>query len=158
MSEQTAPLLAISIREGKPEDLGLVFNSWKRSLRKYHRDMPTSAYFAYMNNTCDEILAGMPRIFVACSPEDENVIFGYLVAEATADALVLWMAYVLDPYRNERVAKRLLARAVAELDPDAGPRTVYCASSKHDRRVQALDLKPELISWARALRLRARVV
>lgn len=158
MSEPTAPLLAIRIREGKPEDLNLVFRSWKKSLEKYHRDMTLSAYYAYMNNTCDEILAGMPRIFVACSPEDEDVILGYLVCEATPQALVLWFAYTMLSWRQERVAKRLLAHAVAELDPELSAagveRTVYCAETKHCRRVQALELRPELVSWAKALRMR----
>lgn len=152
--EQTTPLLAINIREGKPEDLNLVFRSWKKSLEKYHRDMPVSAYYAHINAVCDEVLAGMPRIFIACSPEDEDVIFGYLVAEATSTALVLWYAYTVYAYRKECVAKRLLARAVAELDAESGERTVYCAETKHCKRVQALELHPELIGWARALRLR----
>ncbi len=151
--DQPKPLLPIAIREMRPSDYGFVMKSWKKSLREYSPEMTTTAFYALMNTIGDEVMSGFPRVFVACSPDDDNVLLGHIIAEATPSHLILWGAYTAYPYRREKVASRLLARAMDEL-ADAGPETVYCPIGTRIDGWLKTRLGAGQVGWARALRLR----
>lgn len=132
----------------------MVYGSWKRSLRRRSPELSTTDYYRVMNAVCDEILAGFPDVYVACSPEDENVILGWLCAEATDSALILWMAYTVYVYRGEKVARRLVEHAMRTLNDRAGPDTVYCPEDRRLGQKLHNELGAKHLGWARAMRLR----
>jgi hypothetical protein len=139
----------------KSSDYAFIANSWKRSLRAYSPELTTSAYYALANSVFDEVMSGFPKVYVACSPEDEDVILGWLCAEASPEALILWCAYTARPYRRENVGNRLLAEAMDEL-VDAGPETVYCPIGTRMDPWLKDRLGAGQMSWAKALHLRGR--
>lgn len=157
MSQKQAavPDLRILIRDVRPSDLNMILKSWKFSLRDYSPELADGAYFSLMNSVCAEVMDGFPSLYVACSPDDRDVILGWLCAEATEAGIVLWMCNVPKPYRRQRVARRLLAAALQDLDGAAGPLTFYVPDTRFNGRVEALA-NADRLSWHQALRLRGR--
>jgi hypothetical protein len=146
--------LPIQVRDVRVSDLNMILKSWKFSLRSYSPELGDGDYFRLMNAVCEEVMAGHPSIFVACAPDEPNVILGWLCAEAAASGLILWMANVPKPYRRQRVATRLLHHCYNTIGgDDAGPRTFYAPSTRfNDKIEERLDAEP--CSWAKALRMR----
>jgi len=124
------PLLPITIRQAKPEDMRFVMQSWKFSAYGQQQVLPRGSFFALMNSLCDTIVEdGDPVILVATPPDMPTVILGWVCAESTAHGATLYWSYVKSPFRRSKVCKRLLDTALAITEAEgAGPAKIAAFS------------------------------
>ncbi len=109
------------IRPAVGNDANFILNSW---LRRY-RDavspklVTDRVFFKIQHDIICKILAKPElRVLVAVAPDDENQIFGYIVAEDLSklvpDLVMLHWVYCKGPFRRFGVAKALLIEAIGE--------------------------------------------
>lgn len=105
----------VIIRPGVVEDIRFIFNSWLKSYRDANAvaGVPNTLYFKGQHEVVERILArpGL-LVLVACTPEDEKQILGYVVASETKAGTVLHWLYVKHPFRGFGIARELEKRAV----------------------------------------------
>ena len=97
-----------AIREARGNDLAFIYSTWLNSYRSdsHHRKTCTKfVFFKEYPKVIDLILA-RSQVLVACLPDDENVIIGYLVCETMNN--ILHYAYTKESFRNLGVAKSLI--------------------------------------------------
>ncbi len=98
------------LRPPKPEDVGFVFNSWLKSFRDgpAMQNMSNDVYYKGAHS-CIEAIAksSQSRVVVACDPADENVIFGYGVAELFETELCIHWAYCKHTFRGFGLGKAI---------------------------------------------------
>ena len=104
----------IKIRPAKAEDLNFILNSWLKRYRDAIRArfVTDGVYYAYQHEAITKILQqpGLKAV-VACNPDDEDQIYGYLIAEdhhIVPDLRLLHWLYVKGPLRRFGIAKALL--------------------------------------------------
>ena len=113
--------LVLRIRMGLPDDLNLILNSWL--LENYHaaasKYIPKTIYFDNQKNIILKILS-RSSVYVACNPEDETQIYGYLVVETLQNGTFYfhWL-YVKTAVSEMGVATTLVRQVVPNfLMPD----------------------------------------
>lgn len=82
-------------------------DSWVRELRGahyQHRKTEERAFFDHANRVVDYILDGKAKVLVACAPDDDDVIYGYLVHSQP----LFHMLYVKRPLRRQGIARKLM--------------------------------------------------
>lgn len=98
------------LRPPKGEDLSFIYNSWLKSLR----DAPAfvnithTTYYKAMHD-CMEAALKTSQVVVACAPGEEDVIYGYGVAEQFGSDLTIHFIYNKHPFRRFGVAKAIEA-------------------------------------------------
>lgn len=97
-----------SLRPLVPSDIPFVFNSWLKSYRESPQvvGVPNTVFYDKFHQVIEQIL---PKsvVIVAHDPEDQSIIYGYVVAEYTGRDLVFHWVYVKHPFRNFGLAKAL---------------------------------------------------
>ncbi len=113
-------ILPIKIRQGKLSDEDFVYSSWIHCLgnSKPYSSLDRN-WFAAAQHALIERLLNRSRVFIACDPEDEDQIYGYIVGEL--DRAILHWVYVKQRFRKVNVATRLFEAAL--------PQTVPCIAS-----------------------------
>jgi hypothetical protein len=104
-----------SIRQGTPEDVGFLFNSFLKSYRDAPdvRGVPSSIYYPAHHAVIEKILQRpCCTCLVACDPQDPSQIFGYCIAEYVQDGLVIHYVYTKYVMRNLSIAKSLVSTLV----------------------------------------------
>lgn len=97
-----------TIREARPEDLAFIYATWARNYRydsAIGRLCQNGVFFQEYNQVIDNIL-DQPDTTVWCAvkPDDENVIFGYLVSQPG----IAHYCFVKEIFRREGIARSLL--------------------------------------------------
>lgn len=102
-------------RPAKPEDQAFLYNSWLKAYRnsKITREWPNDVYYPAQTEAITKILFTAGTI-LACSAEDPNQIFGYIVSQKIEGTQVVHFLYVKHLYRRLGIAKALLKRAFGE--------------------------------------------
>ncbi len=100
----TKPPLQIKLRPETGEDLHFILSSWKRSFFDTLPWLPPEIYYPMISHRIDA-LRQSPRTSttVACSPDDEDFIFGWSCRSPTH----LHYIFVRQSFRGARVAARL---------------------------------------------------
>lgn len=102
------------IRVAAVEDVPFIFSSWLKSYRDAPavRSVPNSIYYAEHHGIIESIINSPNLVsLVACDPQDESQIFGYLIGENMGEGFVLHWVYVKYPFRRFGVARLLLNAA-----------------------------------------------
>lgn len=102
--------IPISFRRARLEDGNFVFSSWLKSYRgsDFAKHMTNDVYYGHHKSIVAALIA-KSIILVACNPEDENQVFGYIVFEHERGCLVHWL-YVKYTYRKLGVANALIGQ------------------------------------------------
>lgn len=126
----------IQIRPPKPSDLNFIQSTFSKCIKKESslgRACSTKIFFSEFHGVIDYLLSNA-SISIACSPDDESVIFGYLIHEPKT----IHFIYVKAVFRNLHVAKELIESAFQ------GEKTLKFSFSTNDaKRIQATH--PNLI-------------
>lgn len=105
----------VKIRPAHGQDINFILNSWLKRYRDAIRArfVTDNTYFSIQHDVITSILAQPGLVaLVACNPEDENQIYGYVIAEKNhivPDLLFIHWIYVKGPFRRFNVAKMLLS-------------------------------------------------
>lgn len=97
----------INFRETTEKDLPFIYNSWLKSARSSYANLPSIEYFQMKKKECEEILKNS-KVIVACSEDDQNFIFGYIVYKIIDDVCILHWAYVKSVNRKLKIARSML--------------------------------------------------
>lgn len=97
----------VSIRLKETKDDPFIYNSWLKSNRAKHANMPTSDYFAHYKKLINNLLY-KSLTFIACDPKDPEFIYGYIVIRPIEDLKIIHYVYVKKPFRRFGVLKQLL--------------------------------------------------
>lgn len=104
------------IRKAKPEDVDYITATWLNSVyEQCKRDMKKSVFMPNHNKLIKERLPLM-RCLVACNPEDQDQIYGYIVFNRPS---VVHFAYTKGVFRKLGVFKKLLDAAEIKKDIEA---------------------------------------
>lgn len=107
-------------RPYKPEDIPFIQNSWGSSYYKgaeYHRFLAPVEFHHYHRPIRERLLLSQNvAIIVACDPSDEDLILGWILVEKPhkAQGLILHYLYVKEAFKREKLASRLIDRALPE--------------------------------------------
>lgn len=108
--ESAAPAERFKLRPANTEDLAFIFSTWLKGYR-YNSPavmhIPTDTFYRQHHAVVAALLQ-RSTVIVACLPEDENVIIGFAVVEATTPACIHWV-YVKSAWRRMGAATALLA-------------------------------------------------
>lgn len=97
------------LRDPLETDIDFLFNSWLKSYRHSNEcnAMNNEVFFKRFGKIITKIL-GDSTIIVACNPDDQDQIYGYLAYKTLDDVFVLHYIYVKYPYRKLGIAKKML--------------------------------------------------
>src|SRR3954469_10856191 len=111
----------ISVRERKISDWGFLTSTWLKSQRKKYRELSNLEYYDSQKERIYDLLKNA-HVLVACNPEDENHIYGYIVFSSLNGIPILHWAYTKMTLRRFGVFKKLAAKAL----PTLGLEPVVC--------------------------------
>lgn len=121
-----------TIRQANGDDISFIYATWLNSFREDSDrgyECRKSIFFAEYNLVADRILEDLnTEILVACSPENQNVIFGYLVYEPG----IIHYAYVKELFRKLGIARSLFIAAETPKVITHKTRTIKPILRKHD--------------------------
>lgn len=112
----------VRIRPMAKADESFIYHSWLKSYRDSPtvRSIPNTIYFARHHDVIERIFKDPSTVVnIACNPEDENQIYGYIVG-GTVGPVVHWV-YVKHPFRGAGIGA-LLEKSVVG---DNGATAVY---------------------------------
>ena len=133
--------LPVSVRLAEEGDLRFIYPSWLHSYWKggdVTQHMVWTTFRFYHRITIHNLLTNRPGVvvLVACSTEEPDLLFGYIVAEyGMPPGDVLHYLYVKDAWRQMGIAKRLVE--AARLDPHNLHFTHY-TRNRHDKETGEL--------------------
>jgi hypothetical protein len=137
--------LPIIVRPGNPEtDINYVRSSWLRSYveSEFARSINHDLYFQKHTRLVNDLLSRC-QVTVACDPEDETFIFGWMAFEP--DPACIHYVNVKNKYRHYGVAKRL----VTSVFPEFG--TTFTTVSHYPTNVPPLVPPPSSRDFKRPL-------
>ncbi len=123
MTDPQKPKPEVVLRPVKKEDVPFIFNSWLKSYRDASQvaGVPNTLYYAEQHRIIEEILSNSAtRVIIACSPDDHDQMFGYVVYKAPladTNLCVHWI-YVKHSFRMFGIA-----RMIYDLMTDCSART-----------------------------------
>lgn len=101
----------VAFRPFVASDHNFILNSWLKSWRNGPlRSIPNEQYYAEQTFVVQQLLANS-RVTVACSPDDAEQIFGYIVSQDSPAGRYVHYLYVKLPYRQVGIARALLEQA-----------------------------------------------
>ena len=102
------------IRPAQGDDLNFIYKSTLDSYRydsHLGKSCKNSIFYPEYQKVLDTILGKSDtKVLVACKPDEENIIFGYLIYEP----LVLHYAFVKEAFRHYNIAKSLFTEAFGD--------------------------------------------
>ncbi len=102
----------IQLRDSKPADLSLVFDSWMRSWRssKWAGVIPNNLYFDTMRTLIEDLITRGAKITIAAHEENPDLILGWACYEIKEGRTVLHYLYIRDGYvgSSQDIADKLL--------------------------------------------------
>lgn len=109
MSKQDLPF---ALRHPHKEDIPFIFNSWLVSYRHslHVKNIGNTVYFGEHHKVLERLFKRCDAR-IACNPDDQNQIYGYVVFERITGTLVVHYCYVKQPYRRLGVCHQLLTAA-----------------------------------------------
>jgi hypothetical protein len=96
----------INIRPRIPSDDNFIYNSWLASM-KGDQLAPKSKFFGAYRDQVNDLLARC-EVAVACDPQDETFIHGYIVYKKADGLNLVHWAYTKAPFRRLNVMTDLL--------------------------------------------------
>lgn len=96
----------IFVRSADGNDINFIKNSWEKSFEKTMKAVPREIYHRGQQKLMNQLMA-KASCYVACSPEDNNQIFGWMLFEKIKDIGILHYIYVKHPYRRYGIGKSL---------------------------------------------------
>lgn len=93
------------IRPATPDDISFIYATWLPSYyvdTSYFKTIRNRIYYTNYREVIDTILLSA-RIDVACKPDEDNVIFGYMVSEPETAHYV----FIKEPFRGFKIARAL---------------------------------------------------
>lgn len=99
------------IRSARPEDIPFIYSSWLNSYKhgsSLGKLTRSSLFFDEYKHIIDLLLSNS-RVHVICQPENENVIFGYMVSDRLHQEgrLVIHYCFIKEAFRNMGMATLL---------------------------------------------------
>ncbi len=126
------------IRPGTLKDLPFIANSWLRSYRnncRYLYGVPSEIYYREQHALIERLLTSKGiQVLVACSPDDDEQIFSYCVAQAFDETLCIHWIYSKQPLRKFG----LISALIQYLQPEKFVHKQYS-----HRTTQAIDTLAE---------------
>lgn len=105
MTNALADVLAVAVRPGRLDDVEYIADTWGRTLQVLDRTPGSAARCkAAARALLTALDATGARVLVACSPDADELIRGYLIRDAAG---VLVFAYVRRKFRGARIYARL---------------------------------------------------
>lgn len=100
----------VVIRQGRESDRSFLFSTWLLGL--YHgndwfKEIDKTVYFKVYKAVVEGIIAHS-RVDVACLPDDEDVVLGYVVYSGNT----LHWIFVKKPWRKLGIAKKLMPQGI----------------------------------------------
>lgn len=99
------------LRQSRDEDQSFIFSSWLKSYRNCSvaAGIPNTIYFDKQHATISRLLEKPTTLaIVACDPNDESTIYGYIIAELDASDMVLHWIYTKHSFRGFGLARALV--------------------------------------------------
>lgn len=99
------------LRQARVEDQSFIFSSWLKSYRNYNvvAGIPNTTYFDKQHRLISRLLEKPTTLaIIACDPDDESTIYGYIIAELDTSGMVLHWVYTKHSLRGFGVAKALV--------------------------------------------------
>lgn len=120
------------LREPTANDAAFVLSTWLNSCRntKLVNGVPNSLYFSHYGEVIRHILNKSTTV-VACSTEDDDLLFGFSVFEMTPTRQVVHYIYVKELYRSLGIGQRL---AEVALLGSPGMKVEFSHTSKSGRK------------------------
>lgn len=114
--------MEVLVRDRKPEDLPLVFDSYLRSwrLNKSAGTIPNHLFFEVQRTLLEDLLSRGATLKVAYPEGHEDLILGWALGEVKEGKCVLHYLYVKDPYLEKNSGLRL-PEVLLESLPGAKP-------------------------------------
>lgn len=107
--------LPIKLRPPSIQDKEFILNSWLKSNRNSDLTnyINNNLYYNYYDKLVKNCLM-RSQATIACNPEDENHVYGYLVYELLGDIFIINYVYVKKTFRELGVAKQMLTAVYPE--------------------------------------------
>ncbi len=97
---------AAYIRAAEESDLNFIYSSWLKAMRRTTGHIDKEVFYPNHRRLV-EALIDKSQILIACSDEDQNQIFGYLVKEERFKVPILHFLYVKSPFRRMGIGTQL---------------------------------------------------
>lgn len=99
----------VTLRPALDADRAFVFSSWMRSYRKSEaaKGVPGPSYYPQQQATIERLLRRC-NVVIACQPELESEVLGYLIFEPLGAALVVQYVYVKHLLRRMGLATHMV--------------------------------------------------
>ncbi len=131
----------VEMRKAEPGDVPFITNSWLKSYRSGgigNRLVPNDVYYQ-MHHAALEVILPKGLAVVLCSPEDRDMIFGWVHAETFSDGLVLHYAYIKNSLRR----RGLFTQAMRTILDHEAPQAVF-----YSHNTEAFDkINPREKGW-----------
>lgn len=132
-----------SIRKANADDIPFIYDTWKNSFR-YDKVTPGIRNFVFypeQTAVMDMILAAKTTdVLVACKPDEQFVVFGYMVHQAKPP--ILHYIYVKEALQKLGIAKALFA---AGFGPEIGKTENLQCSHKTQKVSQLFSSNDRII-------------
>jgi len=105
-------MIPYKLRAPKEADINFIFNSWLKSYRNsdFAKSQCNAVYFENHKQIVTTLI-NKSLIVVACSPDDVNHVFGYVVYQfLPGNNLLVHYAYVKHTYRRMGIAKDFISK------------------------------------------------
>lgn len=137
---ETSPA-KVNIRPFNQSDLSFIFGTWLNSYyygSRFTEKIKKTIYFDHHHQIIQRII-DHPKtdILVACSDEDQNTIFGYLVAQDYLKPIIHYL-YIKGPFQGFGIARELV------LESGLNPNDCYFTHWTRDTG-WVLDKYPEAV-------------
>jgi GNAT superfamily N-acetyltransferase len=99
----------VKLRDGKDSDTDFILNSWAASYRgnAMYGAIPKDIYFKHYRKFTVSILS-VSKAFVACNPENEDQVYGYIVYRFKENLPIISYLYVKQAFRHFGIAEMLI--------------------------------------------------
>lgn len=108
----------LSIREANEGDEGLIYNSWLKTVEESSMafGIGKNLYFKEQAKIIKSLI-NQHMVIVACDPEDETHVYGFLCFSYVNDQFIFHFLFVKLAYRQFGIARALRDNAISERDP-----------------------------------------
>lgn len=116
------PAPKVKLRKAVQADVGFIFNAWLKSFKfsLFAKNITNTIFFTEHHKVIERLLKQNETI-IACNPDDESQIFGFINAGNVDGILCVNYIYVKQSFRNLGIGKTLLE----SFRPDSESAAVY---------------------------------